>query len=46
MGKTITDTLQLAVALNNLPTNLTIISADKRLCNVAQAKGASAVTPK
>jgi predicted nucleic acid-binding protein len=40
------DALQLAVALNNLPTNLTIISADKRLRDIAQAEGASAVTPK
>lgn len=40
------DALQLAVALNNLPTNLTIISADKRLCDIAQAEGASAVIPK
>jgi predicted nucleic acid-binding protein len=40
------DALQLAVALNNLPANLTIISADKRLCEIAQAEGVSAVTPK
>ena len=39
------DSLQLAIALNNLPSDLTFVSADNKLCDIAKAEGAIALNP-
>jgi predicted nucleic acid-binding protein len=39
------DALQLAIALNNFPADLTFVSADKKLCDIAQDEGVKALNP-
>lgn len=40
------DSLQLAIALNNFPANLTFVSADNKLCAIAKEDGAQVLNPK
>ena len=39
------DALQLAIALNNFPTDLIFVSADNKLCDIAQDEGLKALNP-
>lgn len=39
------DSLQLAIALNNFPADLTFVSADNKLCAIAKEEGAQVLNP-